>query len=208
MDRRLLDYLPPILREVRELKAVTGAQEGEIAGLWEAWARLLSELFVESADEAGLSRWEKLLSLSTAGQGTEERRFQIKSVLNNRLPYTERGLRRRLDQMCGEYGYRLETDAAKCRLKLRVTLESQANYQAVKRMLTEMLPAHLETDISLIYNTHGTLAAYTHRQLGEFTHRELRVRRMPAYQPHDRLEGMTHEELSGYTYDAIAKGEF
>ena len=35
MDRRLLDYLPPVLREVMEMRAVNGANEPEIAAAWD-----------------------------------------------------------------------------------------------------------------------------------------------------------------------------
>lgn len=38
MDRKLLDYLPPVLREVLEFQAINAANEPEISIAWDALA--------------------------------------------------------------------------------------------------------------------------------------------------------------------------
>lgn len=54
MDRRLLDYLPPVLREVLEFQTINAANEPEIAVAWDAAALLLANQFLETADESGV----------------------------------------------------------------------------------------------------------------------------------------------------------
>ena len=59
MDRRLLDYLPPVLREVLEFQTINAANEPEIAVAWDAAALLLANPFLETDDENGVAVWER-----------------------------------------------------------------------------------------------------------------------------------------------------
>ena len=47
MDRKLLDYLPPVLREVLEFQAINAANEPEISIAWDALALVLANQFLE-----------------------------------------------------------------------------------------------------------------------------------------------------------------
>lgn len=51
MDRRLLNYLPPVLREVLEFQTINRANEPEISLAWDALTRVLANQFPEDADE-------------------------------------------------------------------------------------------------------------------------------------------------------------
>ena len=46
MDRKLLDYLPPVLREVMEMQAINAANEPEIAIAWDAITLVLANQFL------------------------------------------------------------------------------------------------------------------------------------------------------------------
>lgn len=46
MDRKLLDYLPPVLREVLEFQAINAANEPEISIAWDALALVLANQFL------------------------------------------------------------------------------------------------------------------------------------------------------------------
>ena len=50
MDRHLLNYLPPVLREVLEFQVINGANEPEISLAWDAITRVLANQFLEDAD--------------------------------------------------------------------------------------------------------------------------------------------------------------
>ena len=63
MDRRLLDYLPPVLREVLEFQAINEANEPEISLAWDALALVLANQFLDTADSSGVSVWEKELRI-------------------------------------------------------------------------------------------------------------------------------------------------
>ena len=50
MDRKLLDYLPPVLQEVLEFQAINGANEPELSMAWDALTLVLANQFLETAD--------------------------------------------------------------------------------------------------------------------------------------------------------------
>ena len=53
MDRKLLDYLPPVLREVLEFQAINAANEPEISMAWDALALFLANQFLDTATASG-----------------------------------------------------------------------------------------------------------------------------------------------------------
>ena len=57
MDRKLLDYLPPVLREVLEFQAINAANEPEISIAWDALALVLANQFLDTATASGVAVW-------------------------------------------------------------------------------------------------------------------------------------------------------
>ena len=55
----LMEYLPMYMRKYREVGAALEAQEPEFVLAWKAAERTLYNEFIETADEAGISRFEK-----------------------------------------------------------------------------------------------------------------------------------------------------
>ena len=74
MDRHLLNYLPPVLREVLEFQVINGANEPEISLAWDAITRVLANQFLEDADEDGVAVWEQELRLFPKDTDTLEAR--------------------------------------------------------------------------------------------------------------------------------------
>ena len=102
MDRRLLNYLPPVLREVLEFQTINRANEPEISLAWDALTRVLANQFLEDADEDGVAIWEKELRLYPKDTDTlEARKARIKAKWNLELPYTLPWLRNWLVGVCG-----------------------------------------------------------------------------------------------------------
>ena len=89
MDRKLLDYLPPVLREVMDFKAINGANEPELSLAWDVIAMLLANQFLETADARGVAVWEKELKIFPKDTDTLElRKARIKAKWNLETPYT------------------------------------------------------------------------------------------------------------------------
>ena len=106
MDRKLLDYLPPVLREVLDFQAINGANEPEIAIAWDALTLVLANQFLETADVRGVSIWEKELGLLPKNTDSlVERKTRIKAKWNMVLPYSLTWLRNWLTSICGPDGH-------------------------------------------------------------------------------------------------------
>ena len=123
LDRKLIDYLPPVLQQTREMQAVMEGEQPAVAGLWDAWKTVLDALFVRYANEQGLARWERMLGIRPRGTDSMEvRRAAVLARLNEQLPFTERTLRLMLDGVCGPGGYTLEIIYREYRVFIRVHL--------------------------------------------------------------------------------------
>lgn len=108
MDRRLLNYLPPVLREVLEIQTINKANEPEIAVAWDALTLVLANQFLDTADENGVSVWERELRIYPKDTDSMEvRKARIKAMWNLELPYTVPWLRNWLAGLCGATGYEL-----------------------------------------------------------------------------------------------------
>ena len=102
MDRQLSFSLPPVIREIRDMQAVCGAQQPEIENAWAAADTALSDQFVQTAGEYGLSRWERILGITPKGTDPlDARRFRVLGRLNERLPFTLMRFRQMLEALCG-----------------------------------------------------------------------------------------------------------
>lgn len=175
MDRQLLNYLPPILRPVRELRAVCAGQQSALERVWAAAEAALDDQFIEDARESGIARREEILHITPKGTDTlEARRFRVKARMNEQLPFTLPGLRAQLAELCGPDGYSVALAGGGYRLTVRVALTAKGNFDDVDGLLRRVAPANIIVDLDLKYNQYQTLAGHTHAQLAAYTHEELR----------------------------------
>ena len=175
MERKLMDYLPRFLQEIREFQAIANTEQPEFADLWDNLDDVLDDQFIGTATENGIARWENMLQIQPkASDSLEERRFRIMTRVNEQLPYTITGLRRQLETLCGAGNYEAVLNSGAYTLYVKVGLAAKKNYDDVEAMVNRMVPANLIVNITLKYNQHMTLGAYTHQQLAAYTHDELR----------------------------------
>ncbi len=175
MERKLMDYLPRFLQEIREFQAITGTEQPEFANLWEDLDDVLGDQFIGTATENGLSRWETMLGIKPmASDSLEDRKFRVLTRVNEQLPYTITGLKRQLETLCGIGNYEAVLNSGAYTLSVKVGLAAKKNYDDVDAMVNRMVPANLIVDISLKYNQHLTLGDYTHQQLAAYTHYGIR----------------------------------
>lgn len=150
MDRRLIDYLPPVIGEVNEIKLLMEAMQGEVAQLWISAEDTRKEAFFDTHTVYGISRWEKMLEIRPKGTDTlEERSYHILARLNERLPYTMRMLYEQLNGVCGKGFYRVQTDFDQYYIRVSVYSEKKAAIPSVEELLERVLPLNLFADMAL-----------------------------------------------------------
>lgn len=98
----LLNYWMPVLRQLKELKEIAKAEEPELRYLLEACDRAISNFFIPTADEQGISRFEKMLRIfPDEGADLENRRLSVLTAWGNKEVYTEEWLYNKLSALCG-----------------------------------------------------------------------------------------------------------
>lgn len=171
----MIDYLPQVIKNIKEYKHIMTAEEPELVEVWTALENALKDNFIDGATENGVLRLEKILKITPkAADNMEDRKFRIKARFNEQLPYTFRTLQDRLANLCGEEGYTCELFNNIYTLKVRIELIAKGQYDAVNSLLERITPMSLVIDLDLRYNQHLKLSNFTNAQLRAYTHKQLR----------------------------------
>lgn len=102
-DRKLIDYLPPVLQAVLEYVQITGAQQPEFELAWDALNLVMDNQFIDTATEEGVAVWEKELNIVPLNTETlEERKQRIKTAWTYGVVYTYNWLVNWLKTSCGD----------------------------------------------------------------------------------------------------------
>lgn len=144
-DVDLTAYLPPFMQEYREPMEALNAENPEFTIVWEAADRVLHNRFIGTADEYGISRFEKLLGIYPSPEDTlESRRSRVRSQWFNKLPYTIRVLLERLKSLCGDTGFTLDHNFdTGYTLTLTTALEMYGEVEELERIIEMMIPVNI-----------------------------------------------------------------
>lgn len=146
MDRKLLDYLPPVLREVMEFTAINEANEPEIALAWDVLSRVLANQFLETADVWGVSVWEKELKIFPKDTDSLElRKARIKAKWNQNTPYTVTWLRNWLTGIFGVNVNEVKVEDYTLMIRLNQDLSEEMNCKTIDifEMLLSVIPENI-----------------------------------------------------------------
>lgn len=172
-----LSYLPSFYHDVREMKAIAGAEGTELDKLTQELEDLLDQYYPETATWA-LSRYEQDLNIPVnLSKPIEQRRSVIiskmrgsgkvsASMLKNVAQAYERG----------SIEVTVQPDAYKVTIHFRDTLGIPPNLSDLKSAIEEIKPAHMTVDYALRYLTIA------------------------------EVEGMTFDGISGTTQDRLLGG--
>lgn len=85
MQASLTGYYPPVVKQIKEIQQITKAEGLEFEKLALSAARVLRNMFVSTATEEGVSRFEKIFGISPAqGQSLDRRKEYIHFMMNRR----------------------------------------------------------------------------------------------------------------------------
>lgn len=169
------EYLPQVLKELEEIKALNLVENPILIQEWMFAENQLNNQFVETANETGIQRYERMLKLNYSDSDTlETRRFRIISRFQEQAPYTWRVLHKILTSLLGEGGYRLERNVATKTLNVKIDLTVSSQFNILVDTLERIVPANMIINVELLYNSHQDLSAFTHAELSAYTHQQLR----------------------------------
>jgi hypothetical protein len=171
----ILTYIPPVLRDYKEYKAIATAINPELNLLWQAIEDALNDQFIMNSTENGVKRRENILKIIPKGTDTlDERKFRLIARENEKLPYTYRALEQNIIKLCGKDGYSLTVSNNTFTITVRLALTNKSNYNDVDSLIHKLAPENMVIDLSLLYNQNSTLAKFTHAQLSAYTQDQLR----------------------------------
>ncbi len=140
----LVAYLPPFMAEYKETNATLTAEDPEFALVWQAADRVLKNEFIATADDYGLSRFERMLGILPAdGEPLECRRQAVLLRWAARLPYTLRRLRECLTAALGDDGYLLHVRCQEYLIDVTLMNKADSTYHAIDRMLSAWVPMNM-----------------------------------------------------------------
>lgn len=177
MDRRMLDYLPDIMKGFAEFVEIAEAEQKTKEQLWEDVYNMFSQGYVSTETEVGARRWEKTLGIVPKDTDSiEVRNFRIRGKLLRDLPYTYRTLQKMLNGICGENGYSINMDMDTSSIEIKVALKSKEFKDEVSILAEDVIPAHILLSVTLMYNTHRMImrTGKTHGELSQYTHKQIR----------------------------------
>lgn len=153
MSSRVVDikkYWSPVVSETLEFKLIADAENPEFNYLWEKIYGLVDEYFVKTATEYGVSRMEKILSITPLVTDTlQQRKDKIIWKLNLRLPYTMRFLKKLLTSLVGEENRTIDHDNDTNTLIIRVK-EGLTDMVQLRKELERIIPQNLILDLKVI----------------------------------------------------------
>lgn len=171
----VIDYLPDVLKDSEEIKAINLVENEVLEALWEVTFARLNNQFILTADSEGLSRYEKMLKLKVSETDTlETRRFNVLARFQEKAPYTWKVLNTLLNSLLGEGNYVATRDVVNKKVSLKIELTVSRQFDVIVEMLERILPANMTYQVDLRYNTYDYVSQFTHNHLSGFTHNEIR----------------------------------
>lgn len=146
----LVSYLPSFMQIYKECTAALEAENPEFTFLWEEIGSILKNHFISTADEYGISRFEKLLNIfPLETEGLDIRRTRVQNRWFNMAPYTLRILALKLAELLGgQHRFSIGTDFRETYgLLLVVYSTDDSQIEEIKYILSVMVPENIVTDI-------------------------------------------------------------
>lgn len=143
-DVDLLSYWMPFLRNLKEFKEIAKAEEPEIRMLLEAVDRTLNNMFINTADERGIARYEELLNITPEeGDTLDMRRFKVISKWSDRGVYTKDAIHEMLTSYCGKDNFEIIEKYEDFIIEIVTSLPIYGSLEVVNDKLTSILPANM-----------------------------------------------------------------
>lgn len=142
---RLLEYLPEVLREIDDFKALTDAEVPEMDALSDAIQNYMDDQFVMTASVEGIRRREKILKIQ-ADPSTEPLEFRRRRIINRQStkpPFTIRWLQEQLDRLIGPGMAVVSVDVQQFILYVTTNIENANLFKEVQYTVRSVKPANL-----------------------------------------------------------------
>ena len=158
----LLQKLPRYHRNIYEFQQISKADTPELKLLLKHIDTILSNWFIDTADDYGISRLEKIAGIiPDSSVDLELRKFNLLLKMSEKLPYTDETLEERLTSLCGAGNYSVFRDYDNYFLSILTTLEDGNTFDSIIEVLDKMIPCNLVLEVKNVVTASSTGVTYT-----------------------------------------------
>ena len=158
----LLQKLPRYHRNIYEFQQISKADTPELKLLLKHIDTILSNWFIDTADDYGISRLEKIAGIiPDSSVDLEIRKFNLLLKMSEKLPYTDETLEERLTCLCGAGNYSVFRDYDNYFLSILTTLEDGNTFDSIIEALDKMIPCNLVLEVKNVVTASSTGVTYT-----------------------------------------------
>ena len=171
----LSEYLPDVLKDVKEMRAIMDSETPEIQAIWDACEDCFNDQFITEATENGVARREKMLDITPFATDTlDDRKFRLLNRYNENIPYTRRSLAALLESLCGADGYTLTITTATHTVEVKVALGVKKQATIITETLERILPYNMVFSVRILYNTWSKFSTYKWSEVKSLTWKDLK----------------------------------
>lgn len=176
----LTRYLPDVLKDVKEMRAIMEAETPEIKAIWAACEDCMSDQFIADATENGVARREKILGITPYATDTlDDRKFRLIAKYNEDMPYTRNRLKNMLASLCGTGGYSVSFITGEFTVNIKIAIAVKKQQDVVQELLERILPYNMVFTVELLYNTWGQIKPYTWQAIKALTWYDIKEEVLP-----------------------------
>lgn len=144
MNVDLVGYLPPYLAKYEDISQTLSAEEPEFVLLWNAAEQVLKNEFISTADEYGISRFEKLLGIFPSSEDTlESRRSKVQTRWISTTPYTMRAFLQKLIALCGKSNFRVTKYYMEYLVDVEISVTLYGQVLELEKLIDMMFPCNI-----------------------------------------------------------------
>ena len=171
----LKEYLPDVLKDVQEMRAIMEAETPEVQAIWDACEDCMNDQFISKVTENGVARREKMLGITPFATDTlDDRKLRLLSRYNENIPYTRKSLAALLESLCGAGGYILTITTATFTVNVKVALGVKKQEMIISETLERILPYNMVFTVELLYNTWAKVKPYKWSEVKPLTWKDLK----------------------------------
>lgn len=149
----LKKYLPEYIQEYKEIKKIMEVEDPEFQITADESEIIKNNLFIETCNETGISRFEKIMGIVPLETDTLESRIsRVMTRWNESLPYTYNFLLRKLNSLCGTNNYEIIKNYQEYELVLTTHLELSGQIEELLLLLKDIIPVNIDYKLNNIIN--------------------------------------------------------
>ncbi len=140
MQTLILNHYPPVIKQIREVQQIARAEDIELSKLNTLFGTVSRNMFVTTADETGVQRFEKLLGIKPkVMQSLEDRKLYILIMINRRKMSL-----REIAELLSEYAKEIKLKPSYEKDELTVeTGDNASDIVTLFKVLDEIIPLHI-----------------------------------------------------------------